>query len=116
MLLAYYIQFFLLLLIDIIGRIFFINFNIHLLKIFQAHLHTDSYCIITYNVFFRLMDIAKEMTRESLPIKCLEAVILGMYPSLELDWKYSQFCIIFYTFVYMKSVIVEVTLYLKGCA
>ncbi|RXN37932.1 vasohibin-1 [Labeo rohita] len=29
-----------------------------------------------------LMDIAKEMTRESLPIKCLEAVILGMYPSL----------------------------------
>lgn len=28
----------------------------------------------------RLMDIAKEMTREALPIKCLEAVILGMYP------------------------------------
>lgn len=27
----------------------------------------------------RLMDIAKEMTREALPIKCLEAVILGMY-------------------------------------
>lgn len=26
------------------------------------------------------MDIAKEMTREALPIKCLEAVILGMYP------------------------------------
>ncbi|XP_067099610.1 tubulinyl-Tyr carboxypeptidase 1 [Osmerus mordax] len=26
-----------------------------------------------------LMDIAKEMTRESLPIKCLEAVILGIY-------------------------------------
>lgn len=25
------------------------------------------------------MDIAKEMTREALPIKCLEAVILGMY-------------------------------------
>ncbi|XP_067223495.1 tubulinyl-Tyr carboxypeptidase 1 isoform X3 [Chanodichthys erythropterus] len=35
-----------------------------------------------------LMDIAKEMTRESLPIKCLEAVILGIYltnsmPSIE---------------------------------
>ncbi|XP_072545257.1 tubulinyl-Tyr carboxypeptidase 1 [Salminus brasiliensis] len=35
-----------------------------------------------------LMDIAKEMTRESLPIKCLEAVILGIYltnsmPSVE---------------------------------
>ncbi|XP_030635693.1 tubulinyl-Tyr carboxypeptidase 1 [Chanos chanos] len=26
-----------------------------------------------------LMDIAKDMTRESLPIKCLEAVILGIY-------------------------------------
>nr|XP_040055801.1 tubulinyl-Tyr carboxypeptidase 1 isoform X1 [Gasterosteus aculeatus aculeatus]XP_040055802.1 tubulinyl-Tyr carboxypeptidase 1 isoform X1 [Gasterosteus aculeatus aculeatus] len=26
-----------------------------------------------------LIDIAKEMTREALPIKCLEAVILGMY-------------------------------------
>lgn len=28
----------------------------------------------------RLMETAREMTRESLPIKCLEAVILGMYP------------------------------------
>ncbi|KAF7484077.1 Hypothetical predicted protein [Marmota monax] len=28
-----------------------------------------------------LMDLAKEMTKEALPIKCLEAVILGMYPS-----------------------------------
>uniref|UniRef100_A0A3Q3L5T0 Vasohibin 1 n=1 Tax=Mastacembelus armatus TaxID=205130 RepID=A0A3Q3L5T0_9TELE len=27
----------------------------------------------------KLMDIAKEMTREALPIKCLEAVILGIY-------------------------------------
>lgn len=27
-----------------------------------------------------LMDLAKEMTKEALPIKCLEAVILGMYP------------------------------------
>ncbi|OXB54329.1 hypothetical protein ASZ78_005022 [Callipepla squamata] len=27
-----------------------------------------------------LMETAREMTRESLPIKCLEAVILGMYP------------------------------------
>lgn len=27
------------------------------------------------------MDLAKEMTKEALPIKCLEAVILGMYPS-----------------------------------
>lgn len=37
------------------------------------------------------MDLAKEMTKEALPIKCLEAVILGMYPSLGLgetgsDW------------------------------
>lgn len=30
------------------------------------------------------MDLAKEMTKEALPIKCLEAVILGMYPSLGL--------------------------------
>ncbi|KAI3367219.1 hypothetical protein L3Q82_008271 [Scortum barcoo] len=29
-------------------------------------------------VLHRLMDIAKEMTREALPIKCLEAVILGI--------------------------------------
>ena len=29
------------------------------------------------------MDLAKEMTKEALPIKCLEAVILGMYPSSE---------------------------------
>lgn len=74
MLLAF--SFLLLLIIDLL---------IDPLKICQTHLHTDSYCIITSNVFFRLMDIAKEMTRESLPIKCLEAVILGMYPSLELD-------------------------------
>ena len=33
-------------------------------------------CVLPY----RLMETAKEMTRESLPIKCLEAVILGMYP------------------------------------
>ena len=26
------------------------------------------------------MECAKDMIRESLPIKCLEAVILGMYP------------------------------------
>jgi len=26
------------------------------------------------------MECAKEMIRESLPIKCLEAVILAMYP------------------------------------
>lgn len=37
------------------------------------------------------MDLAKEMTKEALPIKCLEAVILGMYPSSGLgetgsDW------------------------------
>ncbi|XP_075386325.1 tubulinyl-Tyr carboxypeptidase 2 isoform X3 [Tenrec ecaudatus] len=38
--------------------------------------------------WLRLMETAKEMTRESLPIKCLEAVILGIYltngqPSIE---------------------------------
>ena len=26
------------------------------------------------------MDMAKEMIKEALPIKCLEAVILGLYP------------------------------------
>lgn len=31
------------------------------------------------------MDLAKEMTKEALPIKCLEAVILGMYPSSALE-------------------------------
>lgn len=28
---------------------------------------------------FRLMDMAKDMIKESLPIKCLEAVILSLY-------------------------------------
>lgn len=28
----------------------------------------------------RLMETAREMIRESLPIKCLEAVVLGVYP------------------------------------
>ena len=28
----------------------------------------------------RLMDVAKSIIRESLPIKCLEAVVLAMYP------------------------------------
>ena len=29
----------------------------------------------------RLMEVAKEMIKESLPIKCLEAVILSLYPT-----------------------------------
>ncbi|KAM9154388.1 tubulinyl-Tyr carboxypeptidase 2 isoform 4-T4 [Pangshura tecta] len=33
-----------------------------------------------------LMETAREMTRESLPIKCLEAVILGMYPFLHVQF------------------------------
>ena len=32
------------------------------------------------NLSIRLMDTAREMIKESLPIKCLEAVILGLYP------------------------------------
>lgn len=38
-----------------------------------------SFALTIVHVLCRLMDIAKEMTREALPIKCLEAVILGMY-------------------------------------
>lgn len=38
-----------------------------------------SFALKMVHVLCRLMDIAKEMTREALPIKCLEAVILGMY-------------------------------------
>ena len=34
---------------------------------------------------FRLMDCAKDMIRDSLPIKCLEAVILAMYLLL-IEW------------------------------
>ncbi|KAG8448964.1 hypothetical protein GDO86_015872 [Hymenochirus boettgeri] len=33
-----------------------------------------------------LMDLAKEMTKEALPIKCLEAVILAMHIVLGLHW------------------------------
>lgn len=46
----------------------------------RALLPGVNYKAVVSCVFFRLMDIAKEMTREALPIKCLEAVILGMYP------------------------------------
>jgi len=35
-------------------------------------------CSIRFNC--SLMECAKEMIRESLPIKCLEAVVLAMYP------------------------------------
>ena len=31
-------------------------------------------------LFFRQVEAAKEIISESLPIKCLEAVILGLYP------------------------------------
>lgn len=43
----------------------------------------------------RLMETAKEMTRESLPIKCLEAVILGMYPFACLWLFLLQHCLIY---------------------
>ena len=32
-----------------------------------------------------LMECAKEMIKESLPIKCLEAVVLAMYPCIHVD-------------------------------
>ena len=47
---------------------------LHVCKAYCAFLPT------AFQIFCRLMDIAKEMTREVLPIKCLEAVILAMYP------------------------------------
>lgn len=34
---------------------------------------------------FRLLESAKEMIKEALPIKCLEAVILGMYLLLKIN-------------------------------
>ena len=34
---------------------------------------------MVYNNIYRLMDTAKEMIKEALPIKCLEAVILGLF-------------------------------------
>ena len=41
------------------------------------------------------MECAKDMIRESLPIKCLEAVILGVYPFLtnvhEISWIENNF-------------------------
>lgn len=50
------------------------------------------------------MDIAKEMTREALPIKCLEAVILGMYLYRSTLWKH------FKTAVY-KHLMVQIVYY-----
>lgn len=53
------------------------------------------------------MDIAKEMTREALPIKCLEAVILGMY--LYSSW---SCCMTLYMFWYLKVVCLTVCSFL----
>lgn len=39
------------------------------------------------------MDLAKEMTKEALPIKCLEAVILGMYPALAVGKRHGASCL-----------------------
>lgn len=36
--------------------------------------------LLSATLVHRLMETAKEMIRESLPIKCLEAAILGLYP------------------------------------
>ena len=36
--------------------------------------------LYVFILFIRLMDTAREMIKESLPIKCLEAVIVGLYP------------------------------------
>ncbi|XP_073904464.1 tubulinyl-Tyr carboxypeptidase 2 isoform X1 [Castor canadensis] len=49
---------------------------------------TKCTCALVTSCKARLMETAREMTRESLPIKCLEAVILGIYltngqPSIE---------------------------------
>ena len=47
----------------------------------KTPLPTIVYSIIESSYLcFRLNDTAKEIIRESLPIKCLEAVILAMYP------------------------------------
>ena len=37
-------------------------------------------CSFFFFFFIRLMDTAREIIKESLPIKCLEAVIVGLYP------------------------------------
>lgn len=42
-------------------------------------------CVSVYIFFFQsfsLMETAKEIMKECLPIKCLEAVILAVYPSI----------------------------------
>ena len=52
----------------------------------MLHAHTCTKClwqirnVRNLSAVYRLMDCAKDMIREALPIKCLEAVILGMYP------------------------------------
>ncbi|ELT94112.1 hypothetical protein CAPTEDRAFT_139464 [Capitella teleta] len=43
------------------------------------HTGTQFYEIRKHRPISGLMDVAKDMIRESLPIKCLEAVILGIY-------------------------------------
>uniref|UniRef100_A0A8C9G8Q0 Vasohibin 2 n=1 Tax=Pavo cristatus TaxID=9049 RepID=A0A8C9G8Q0_PAVCR len=61
------------------------------MKMLQYPLHSVHCCKEGLKAFClcpRLMETAREMTRESLPIKCLEAVILGIYltngqPSVE---------------------------------
>lgn len=49
---------------------------------FQPSIHFLLFISSSSSSPSRLMETAREMIRESLPIKCLEAVILGMYPFL----------------------------------
>ena len=47
------------------------------IKSFNGHHHLCQMCLM---YICRLMESAREMIQESLPIKCLEAVILSLYP------------------------------------
>lgn len=65
--------------------LFYFHFVLHL---FLLSIASYSYSLfhltffVSSSPFCSLMETAREMIRESLPIKCLEAVILGMYPFL----------------------------------
>ena len=54
--------------------------------------------------YFRLMECAKDMIRESLPIKCLEAVILGLYPQSMLKLQNIGFTLIMKMIMVLKDV------------
>ena len=72
----------------ICGFLYMLHFAACPLELFEQPVHEVGlnlpvalcYLLLSATLVHRLMETAKEMIRESLPIKCLEAAILALYP------------------------------------